>query len=245
MLANTLLTTDALTGQAQSHVTALPMSSVMSSAIASLAHKPQHLIHQQTLPAFQQLQTRAKQAGFNLDVVSCFRSFEQQLLIWNNKFNGLRPILDHDSQPLDTAILSEEQKVFAILRWSMLPGASRHHWGTEIDVCDYSALPAGYQLQLIPQEYDEGGYLAALSTWLDNNIADCGFYRPYRQDLGGVSREPWHLSYLPMATQAQQAHTLAVITDTIRNADIQGKATILANIEQIYRQYICNVAAAD
>jgi LAS superfamily LD-carboxypeptidase LdcB len=237
MPANTLLTTGALTGQTQSHVMAL-------SAPAQPTQQ-QHLIHKHAQPAFAQLQTRAKQAGFNLDVVSCFRSFEQQLRIWNNKFNGLRPILDHDSHPLDSAILSEEQKVFAILRWSMLPGASRHHWGCEIDVCDYSALPTGYQLQLIPQEYDEGGYLAALSTWLDDNIADCGFYRPYRQDLGGVSREPWHLSYLPVAVPAQHACTLALITETIRNADIQGKATILANIEQIYTQYICNVAAAN
>ena len=240
MPANTLLTTDTLTGQTQSHVIALPTLDNNKQS----AHKPQHLIHQQTLPALQQLQTRAKQAGFNLDAVSCFRSFKQQLRIWNNKFTGLRPILDHDSQPLNSAILSEEQKVFAILRWSMLPGASRHHWGSEIDVCDYNALPADYQLQLIPQEYDEGGYLAALSTWLDNNIADCGFYRPYRQDLGGVSREPWHLSYQPIAVPAQQACTLALITETIRDADIQGKAAILANIEQIYNQYICNVAAA-
>jgi len=218
-----------LTGQAQNHVIELPSQ--------------QRLIHQHALAAFQQLQARAEQAGFNLDVVSSFRSFEQQLSIWNNKFNGLRPILDHDSQPLDPAILSEEQKVLAILRWSMLPGASRHHWGCEIDVCDYSALPKGYQLQLIPQEYDEGGYLAAFSTWLDDNIADSGFYRPYDQDRGGVSREPWHLSYAPIATQAQTQLTLALLTDTIRNADIQGKTAILANIEQIYSQFVINVSA--
>lgn len=227
-LGKLALSPQALTGQSQDHVVTLPAQS--------------KLIHPQALVAFQQLQTRAKQAGFNLDVVSGFRSFEQQLHIWNNKFNGLRPILDHDSQPLDPTILSDEQKVFAILRWSMLPGASRHHWGCDIDVCDYSALPAGYQLQLIPQEYDEGGYLAALSHWLDDNIADCGFYRPYRQDLGGVAREPWHLSYLPVAAPAQQHYNLALIVDTIRNVDIQGKTAILANIDTIYNQYINKVS---
>ncbi|QUM77664.1 M15 family metallopeptidase [Moritella sp. 24] len=222
------LTTLELSGQTQSHVIEVPSQP--------------RFIHQQVLPAFQQLQVKAKQAGFALTIVSSFRSFEQQLSIWNNKFSGLRPILDHDSQPLDPAILSEEEKVFAILRWSMLPGASRHHWGSEIDVCDNNALPTGYQLQLIPQEYDEGGYLAAFSTWLDNNITDFGFYRPYDKDRGGVSREPWHLSYAPIAAQAQQACTLAFITNTISNADIQGKAAILANIEQIYTQYINNVS---
>lgn len=125
----------------------------------------------------------------------------------------------------------------------MLPGASRHHWGTEIDVCDYQALPKNYQLQLIPQEYDEGGYLAAFSVWLDDNIADCGFYRPYDQDRGGVSREPWHLSYAPIAIQAQKEQTLTLLTETIRDADIYGKAAILANIEQIYTQFVTNVSA--
>ncbi|MCZ8486094.1 D-alanyl-D-alanine carboxypeptidase family protein [Vibrio lentus] len=29
---------------------------------------------------------------------------------------------------------SEQQKLSAILRWSALPGASRHHWGCDFDV---------------------------------------------------------------------------------------------------------------
>lgn len=229
MAKNSAIPKQVLFGQTQNHVI-----------------KPdsqQRQIHQQVAPAFEKLQERAKQAGFNLTIVSGFRSFEQQLAIWNNKFSGLRPILDHDSQPIDPAILTEEEKVFAILRWSMLPGASRHHWGTEIDVCDYQALPKNYQLQLIPQEYDEGGYLAAFSVWLDDNIADCGFYRPYDQDRGGVSREPWHLSYAPIAIQAQKEQTLTLLTETIRDADIYGKAAILANIEQIYTQFVTNVSA--
>ena len=199
------------------------------------------LLHCQVLPAFLTLQDQARQAGLQLSAVSGYRSFAQQLQIWNNKFNGLRPILDHASRPIDPAILSDEDKVFAILRWSMLPGASRHHWGTEIDVCDYSALPQGYQLQLVPQEYDDGGYLAELNHWLEANLPGTDFYRPYRQDLGGVAREPWHLSYRPIAAQAQQDLSLALLTETITAADICGKQAILANLEQIYHQYASNV----
>ena len=239
MIANNMftnkMTTLQLTGRAgqlapqsqQPHLLTLPEQSVQ--------------LHCQVLAAFQALQALAHQAGMTLSAVSGYRSFDQQLQIWNNKFNGLRPILDHASQPIDPAILSDEDKVFAILRWSMLPGASRHHWGTEIDVCDYSALPQGYQLQLIPQEYDDGGYLAELNHWLEENLPGTGFYRPYRQDLGGVAREPWHLSYQPIATQAQQEHTLALLSETITAADIAGKQAILANLEQIYRQYVTNV----
>ena len=42
-------------------------------------------------------------------------------------------------------------------------GASRHHWGTEVDYYDPFRLPADIALQLEPREYEEGGYFAALS----------------------------------------------------------------------------------
>ena len=44
-----------------------------------------------------------------------------------------------------------------ILRWSALPGGSRHHWGTEIDIFDPDLLPQGQSLQLEPWEYESGG----------------------------------------------------------------------------------------
>jgi len=52
----------------------------------------------------------------------------RQAEIWNAKAAGLRPVLDANEQPIDTGTLSERELVFAILRWSALPGASRHHW---------------------------------------------------------------------------------------------------------------------
>ena len=198
-------------------------------------------IHQQVLPAYHALQNAAARAGFKLCAVSGFRGFSQQLQIWNNKFNGIRPILDANSQPLDIKKLSDEEKVFAILRWSMLPGASRHHWGTEIDVCDSLSLPNDYQLQLIPQEYDAGGYLAEFTQWLDANLTKYGFFKPYQQDLGGVAREPWHISFKETADGAQQQFNLAQLTATIQATDIAGKAAILANIETIYQGYIINI----
>ncbi len=38
---------------------------------------------------------------------------------------------------------AEAERVAAILVWSALPGASRHHWGTDCDVIDAAALPPG------------------------------------------------------------------------------------------------------
>ena len=87
------------------------------------------------------LRSGAETAGFDLRVASSYRSFERQLLIWNNKASGLRPVLDDRGLSLDITRLSERDLAYAILRWSALPGASRHHWGTDLDVYDASRMP--------------------------------------------------------------------------------------------------------
>ena len=44
------------------------------------------------------------------------------------------------------AQLSPAERIEAILRWSALPGASRHHWGTDLDLIDAHAIqPGGHQ----------------------------------------------------------------------------------------------------
>ncbi|NIM47861.1 MAG: D-alanyl-D-alanine carboxypeptidase family protein, partial [Gemmatimonadales bacterium] len=86
------------------------------------------------------------------------------------------------------------------LRWSALPGASRHHWGTDLDVYDLAARPEGYEVELIPEEVDAGGMFGPLHEWLDGRIAAdaaFGFFRPYERDRQGVAPERWHLSYAP------------------------------------------------
>ena len=90
----------------------------------------------------------------------------------------------------------------AILRYSAIPGTSRHHWGTDLDVYDAAALPADYRLQLSPQEVAPGGLFDPLHRWLDERMAagaSQGFFRPYARDSGGVAPERWHLSFAPLA----------------------------------------------
>ena len=66
-------------------------------------------------------------------------------------------------------------------------------------------MPAGYKLQVVPAEYHAGGPFHRLTTWLDAHMHAFGFFRPYTTDRGGVSPEPWHLSYAPVAKRAQAA----------------------------------------
>lgn len=197
-----------------------------------------------TADAFCAMQQAAKTDGIELALVSSFRAFDRQCLIWQQKFNGLRPVFDLQGKQVAMAELSDWQKVQAILLYSALPGTSRHHWGTDIDVYDLAAMPQDYQLQLAPFEYEPGGMFAAMTSWLDKHSERFGFYRPYLEYKGGVAPELWHLSYQSQATQfasafAQQHHRLLQL---LQQANIAGFAAIAEHFEQILQQYVYNVS---
>ena len=198
-------------------------------------------MHEQILAPLQSLTQRAAQQGFELCVASGFRSFERQLAIWNAKAEGLRPVLDDQNKVVNLTTLDELQRVVAIMRYSALPGASRHHWGCDIDIYDRAALVEGTSVQLLPSESAEGGPFYKFHQWLNILLhrGDCeGFYRPYNVDRGGVAPEPWHFSYAPMAADYQSSLTLQVLFEVIDSADIGFKATILDNLPQLFQRFI-------
>ena len=192
---------------------------------------PNHMgiyIHRDVVNPLQQLMHDAKQAGFQLQVASGFRHFDRQLLIWNNKCSGKRAILNDAGEAIDVNTLSAIEKVYAILRWSALPGASRHHWGTDVDIYDAAAMPTDYQLQLHPDEYTGAGLFAPMMKWLDdylqhNNAPD--FFRPYLHDSGGVSPELWHISYRPVARRYEQQFSLALLQDHLSKLSAKSSTT--------------------
>lgn len=197
-----------------------------------------HRLQFNATKAFLAMQQAAARAGFKLQSASAFRDFSRQQIIWNEKFAGKRPVLDKQSQALDITLLTEGELCEAILHWSALPGASRHHWGTEIDVYDPLRLPADQSLQLEPWEYEEGGYFAELNQWLTDNMASYDFYRPFTAKDAGVAYEPWHISYWPLSHEAEQLLTPEVITSVLQQEEILGKTWLLANLEYVFNRYI-------
>ena len=176
-----------------------------------------------------------------LVVASAFRDHAAQLRIWNTKATGQRTLYDSLGKPLEYKTLTPEQVVFAILRWSALPGASRHHWGTDIDVYDHSRLPEGTNIELRPQEAAPGGHQEPFAKWLAANVSEYYFIRPYERDLGGVSPEWWHLSYLPVAGTYFEAYTFEIFEKTISEADLALKEIVLEHLDPIYRRYVTNI----
>jgi LAS superfamily LD-carboxypeptidase LdcB len=225
----TMLTADQLTGRSREHV--VELSEFKSS------------LHPRAAEAFLGMRHAAAAAGHDLAPVSAFRDFNQQLVIWNAKFRGERALLDRDGNPLDVRMLSAEQTVRAILHWSALPGASRHHWGTEVDVFDRAALPSTARPQLLPSEYARGGAFAALFAWLAAHAEHYGFYRPYDSDRGGVQVEPWHLSFAPLADALLPQLTPEVVAAALATAPLEGQEIVLRLLPEIHRRYVRAVAA--
>lgn len=223
------LTTEMLTGKSRAHLLHLPTT-----------HSNNHFLQLDALLAFQGLQNAADRAGFNLQPASSFRDFSRQQLIWNNKFLGLRKVHDDAGNPLDLSMLAPWEKAQAILRWSALPGASRHHWGTEIDIFDPDLLPEGQALQLEPWEYQQGGYFFELSEFLAENLAKFDFGLPFLPQPEGkkIGLEPWHISYLPLAQQAQQQFTPEVLLSAWENEDVAGKEMLKLHLADIFRDYL-------
>lgn len=217
-----------LTGRTRTHVVDL--------------EQPRCTLHREAVEPFLALRDAAAGAGIDLVPVSSFRDFRRQQLIWNGKCRGERDLLDRDGRRVDPATLDQDGLVSAILLWSALPGASRHHWGTDMDVIDANAVPAG-GARLEPAEYAVGGSFSRLNDWLDENAATFGFYRPYAVDLGGVHPEPWHLSYAPLARQALAAFSRQVLEDALEAEGIDALDAVRLRLPEIVDRYVMNVAA--
>lgn len=220
-----------LTGRARSHVV---QRDDLRAALQS-----------DTLEPFLAMKEAAAREGLVIEIVSAFRDFAAQQNIWDRKFRGERPLYDAHGNVREHAKLNEAELIDAIVCWSAVPGGSRHHWGTEIDVIDRAALPENYRVRLLPEEAAPGGVFHRLHQWLDENMARFGFYRPYRAWRGGFFPEPWHLSYAPVSSAALEALLPEVLEAAVRESSMLGRELVLARITEIYRQYVANVDAPE
>lgn len=216
-----------LTGRARTHV-------VQSDDLGAA-------LHPEVVEPFLALREAAAREGIGLEICSGFRDFEAQCRIWNLKYRGERPCYDARGNVRDYAALGAEL-IDAILAWSALPGASRHHWGCDIDVIDRMGMPPDYRVRLLPEEVEPGGVFHRMHLWLDENAARFGFFRPYREYRGGVYPEPWHLSYAAVAVPAMASLSEELVAAAIRAGDLLGVELVLQRLPEIFRSHVVNVA---
>lgn len=225
---------ETLTGKVESHLI--------------FEEKTNRYFHKDIIQDLNKLREEALKAGIELYVLSSFRSFDQQLNIWNLKASGKRELLDDNGVVLEFNQLSPFEVLKSILRWSALPGASRHHWGTDIDFVDKRTWPKDYDVQLIPSEYNQGGVFYKFREWFDNQLVKnngLGFFRPYKKDLGGVAPEMWHLSHRGVSQQLLKSYTIDIFKehiDSLNPDEFLLLDQVKSNFEMIYHDYVMNIS---
>ncbi len=139
-------------------------------------------VQSETIKAFKKMRRAAFwKAGIKLKIVSAYRGFDRQKTIWERKWNdSTRMALAEDSL----------QRAISILEYSSMPGTSRHHWGTDIDI------------NSVENEYFETRRGKKIYKWLSENAEHFGFFQPYTAGRAkGYKEEPWHWSYRVVAEQ--------------------------------------------
>ncbi len=131
----------------------------------------------------------AKKDGVNLTIRSATRNFDYQKRIWERKWTGETKI--ENGKDASKAYPNARERALKILEFSSMPGTSRHHWGTDMDLNSFS------------NEYFEKGKGLKEYEWLITHAKDFGFCQPYSEKGNrrpfGYNEEKWHWSYLPIA----------------------------------------------
>ena len=163
-----------------------------------------------TYKAFKKMEAAAKRDGIYLKIVSAYRGFERQKLIWNNKYEKFTN--DFSLEP--------KKAISEIIRFSTVPGTSRHHWGTDIDIIDGN-FPDEENV-LVSEKFEKDGLFYKVKNWLDNNSENFGFYLTYTNDKNrkGFEFEPWHYSYKPVSVKYYRALIKTDLKKIIKSLDI-------------------------
>lgn len=156
---------------------------------ASMASREGMYLRKEALEAFTRMREAAAKEGLDLRVISATRGFDHQRTIWEGKWNGTRLV---NGRSLNTAIPEPSARAREILRYSSMPGTSRHHWGTDLDINSLS--PA----------YFRSGNGKKVYEWMLANAQRFGFcqaYSPKGVDRPfGYEEEAWHWSYFPLSS---------------------------------------------
>ncbi|RMG26440.1 MAG: D-alanyl-D-alanine carboxypeptidase family protein [Bacteroidetes bacterium] len=162
-------------------------------------------LHKETYEAFKRMHEAAKSDGISLVIKSPTRNFYRQKEIWEAKWNGSRKV---EGQNLSKSVPDPVQRALVILRYSSMPGTSRHHWGTDID------------LNAFENDYFKSGQGLKEYNWLQAHAHEYGFCQPYTpkgpERPDGYEEERWHWSYLPLSRPYLEAYSLSITHDSIR-----------------------------
>ena len=188
-------------------------------------------LRKEAFQMFNLMKKSAKEAGFNLHVISSYRSYAHQNGIWERKYKANR-----------AKGLSHEKTIEKIIEYSTIPGTSRHHWGTDLDIIDATkGIPAN---PLSEVHFNEGGRMRKFKLWLDEYAEDFGFHLVYTNQPGrkGFSYEPWHFSFRQLSQPMLKQYNELDLKKLLQSNKLMGSDNFTdAFIEKYKRENILDI----
>lgn len=138
--------------------------------------------------AFLELSAEALKSNIRVQVVSSYRSFNHQNKIWERKYKRYQ-----------NSGMSPKASLKKIIEYSTIPGTSRHHWGTDLDIIDANVTQPKHVLN--PIHFETGSCFSDFKKWMDKHANNFGFFLVYTdtKTRKGFKYEPWHYSYKPLS----------------------------------------------
>ena len=182
-------------------------------------------LHKQVQPAFERMAEAARESGIKIEVVSAFRSFERQKQIFEGKYKRFT-----------RQGLSPEEAIAKIIEYSTIPGTSRHHWGTDIDLID--ANPPRPEAVLEARHFHGEGPFCKFKEWMNEHAEKFGFYEVYTDlpDRRGFKYEPWHFSYAPVSIDLLKAYRQLDIKQIMLEEEVLGATFFTDDFIEKYKQ---------
>ncbi len=173
--------------------------------------KPNIYMRLQAYDSFRLMHEAAKKEGINIRIISATRNFDYQKGIWEKKW--LREKYKG---------WSEVDKVKDILKYSSMPGTSRHHWGTDVD---FNSVEPGWFAK---------GEGKKLYDWLIANAASYGFAQTYNSKANGrtgYEEEKWHWSYMPLSRDMLEQYNASITYNDLTGFSGSASAKATQSIE--------------
>ncbi len=140
--------------------------------------KPGMMLRIEAFESFKKMFEAAEKDGITLKIISSERNFDKQKDIWESKWARFAK-----DAP------AAKDRALKILEYSAMPGASRHHWGTDVDLND-----------LNNPSFEKNGRFEKAYAWLTAHAHEYGFCQPYTAGRSaGYREEKWHWSYTPLS----------------------------------------------
>ena len=180
-------------------------------------------MQEEVYEAYERMRQAAAKEGIDIKVVSAHRSYHRQREIWNAKY-----------KTLTLQGLPAKDAIQEIITYSTLPGTSRHHWGTDIDIID-NANPQSGDVLLAEKFYGDGPS-SALRSWMNRNAADYGFLEVYTDhpNRKGFAHEPWHYTYHSLSKAYLEVLTNQVISEIAKDEQLLGREFLDADFFKSY-----------